>query len=36
MTALQTADLLVAIGDELLEAADNQDDLRLRADVPRS
>ena len=36
MTALQTADLLVAIGDELLEAADNQDDLRLRAEVPRS
>jgi hypothetical protein len=29
MTALQTADLLVAIGDELLEAADNQDDLRI-------
>jgi hypothetical protein len=30
MTALQTADLLVAIGDELLDAACNQDDLRLQ------
>jgi hypothetical protein len=29
MTALQTADLLVAIGDELLEAAGNEVDLRL-------
>jgi Iron-containing redox enzyme len=30
MTALQTADLLIAIGDELLNAADNHHDVGLR------